>query len=397
MAKFNPEDAKRYDRFMHDCKQIYDAVITDGLGSQPFMSWKTMLRFVPKALKMKALLPAYYFVSRYFKHPNNRFMYSFHPLFIGGNPFRAPGIYLMIPYLEKEGGVWFSEGGMYSLVKAFETVFNELGGKIKTNHPVQEIVVENGRTKGVKAKDEFYPADAVVSNADISHTYTNLVKKEFRQKWTDKKIERADHSMSAFLIYLGTKKQYPELLHHTLILSERYKDLINDIFKKKILPDDFSMYLHAPTRTDPAMAPEGSESMYVLIPVTNLAGDVDWDKMREPFTKKVLDYLEHEFGLKDLNQNIEVMETFAPTDFQVQRNSYLGSPWGLEPHLLQTAIFRPHNRSEDVKGLYVTGAGTHPGAGLPGVLLTAEATEKVIKEDLNLTRGKVDNKVKELV
>ncbi len=397
MAKYDPRDAKNFDRFMYECKKIYDAVITDGLGSEPFMSWKKMLEFVPKALRLKALLPAYMFVSRYFKHPNNRFMYSFHPLFIGANPFRAPAIYLMIPYLEKAEGVWFTEGGMYSLVKAFETVFSEIGGSIKTNHPVQEIIVEKGKTTGVLANDTFFPADVVVSNADVSHTYKHLIAEKYRKKWMDKKIDKADQSMSAFLIYLGTKKQYPELLHHTLILSERYKDLINDIFKKKILPEDFSMYLHAPTRTDSSMAPEGSESMYVLIPVSNLAGDIDWDKMREPFTKKILDYLEHDFGMKDLQNNIEVIETFAPTDFQIQRNSFLGSPWGLEPHLLQTAVFRPHNRSEDVNGLYLTGAGTHPGAGLPGVLLTAEATEKIIKEDLKLTAGEIEKKIGETI
>jgi len=191
--------------------------------------------------------------------------------------------------------------------------------------------------------------------------------------------------MSAFLIYLGVKKQYPELLHHTLILSERYKDLISDIFDKNILPDDFSMYLHAPTRTDEKMAPPGAESMYILIPVSNLSGNIDWVKMRKPFTDKVLEYLEFEFGLTDLQKNIDVMETFAPTDFATVRNSFLGTPWGLEPKLTQTAVFRPHNRSEDVMGLYFVGAGTHPGAGLPGVLLTAEVTEKVVLEDMKIS------------
>ena len=381
MAQFDQHDADAYDRFMKDSKEIYKAVITDGLGSEPFSSWKTMLSFVPRAIRLSALLPSYTYVKRYFKHPNNRFTFSFHPLFIGGNPFRVPSIYLMIPYLEKEGGVWFTDGGMYSLVKAFEKVFTELGGTIKTNHTIQKVEVENGKTKGVTVNDTFYPADAVVSNADIAHTYRQLIDPSARKRWTDRKIEKANYSMSAFLLYLGVKRQYPELLHHTLILSERYQGLINDIFKKKILPDDFSMYLHAPTRTDPGMAPQGAESMYVLIPVTNLAGDVDWTKMREPFTKKVLEYLEKDFGLIDLQKNIEVLETFAPTDFNQVRNSYLGTPWGMEPELLQTAVFRPHNRSEDVKGLYFVGAGTHPGAGLPGVLLTAEATEKVVLQD----------------
>ena len=396
MARFDPQDASNYDRFMRDCKNIYDAVITDGLGSEPFMSWKAMFRFVPKAIKLNALLPSYSFVKRYFKDPKNRFMFSFHPLFIGANPFRAPSIFLMIPYLEKAGGVWFSEGGMYSLVKAFAKVFKELGGTIKTNHEIQEIPVINGHAVGVVANNRHYPADVIVSNADVAHTYKYLIKSEHRKKWQDKKIEKASYSMSAFLIYLGVRKQYPELLHHTLILSERYKELIFDIFKRKILADDFSMYLHAPSRTDPTMAPPGGESMYVLIPVSNLSADIDWDKMSKPFTEKILNFLEHDFGLKDLQKNIDVLETFNPVDFKNIRNSHLGTPWGMEPHLLQTAIFRPHNRSEDIKGLYFSGAGTHPGAGLPGVLLTAEVTEKVIRQDLEIPNATINKKLEEV-
>jgi phytoene desaturase len=203
--------------------------------------------------------------------------------------------------------------------------------------------------------------------------------------------------MSAFLLYIGSKKQYPQLLHHTLILSQRYKDLVKDIFDHKILPDDFSMYLHAPTRTDPSMAPEGRESMYVLIPVSNLSGNIDWEIQRDMFTDKVIHFLEHDFGLKDLKQNIEVLEVFTPQDFQEQRNSYLGSPWGIEPKLTQTAYFRPHNRSEDINNLYFVGAGTHPGAGLPGVLLSAETTEKVLLQDFSNKRINHISKKEELV
>lgn len=384
MARFDPDDAKNYDRFMKDCRNIYDAVITDGLGSTPFMSWKTMFNFVPQALRLNALLPTYTFVKRYFKHENHRFMFSFHPLFIGGNPFRSPSVYLMIPYLEKAGGVWFTSGGMYSLVESFEKLFTELGGKIRTNAEIKEIVVDHGKASGVVVNGEFNAADLVVSNADIAHTYKHLIKPEHRKKWSDNKIERTGTSMSAFLLYIGAKKQYPQLLHHTLILSPRYKELVRDIFDNRILPDDFSMYLHAPTRTDPNMAPKGHESMYVLIPVSNLSGDIDWDQKTLPYTERILDFLEHDFGLKDLKKNIEVLETFTPVDFKMNRNSYLGSPWGFEPKLTQTAFFRPHNRSEDIQNLYFVGAGTHPGAGLPGVLLTAETTEKVIAQDFNM-------------
>ena len=384
LVKFSSDDAENYERFMEASRGIYNAVITEGLGSQPFMSWKTMLKFVPQALKLNALFPSYSFVKRFFNHPHNRFTFSFHPLFIGANPFRAPSIYLMIPYLEKIGGVWFTDGGMYSLVKSFGTIFTEQGGRLKTNHEIQEIKIEKGRTTGVVANDTFFEADSIISNADISHTYKNLVDSKYRKKWDNKKIEKSKYSMSAFLIYLGVKKQFPELLHHTLILSKRYKDLISDIFDRHILPDDFSMYLHVPTKTDEKMAPPGAESMYILIPVSNLSGNIDWEKMRKPFTAKVLEFLESGFGLTELKKNIDVLETFAPTDFENVRNSFLGTPWGLEPQLMQTAVFRPHNRSEDVKGLYFVGAGTHPGAGLPGVLLSAEVTEKVVLDDMKI-------------
>ncbi len=383
MARFDAEDANNYDAFMDHTRQIYDAVITDGLGSTPFTDLGTMLSFLPRALKLKALYPAHYLVSRYFKDPRHRFTFSFHPLFIGGNPFRSPAVYLMIPYLEKTGKVWFTNGGMYTVVRAFGKLFDELGGKIVTGAEVKEIVVEGGQAAGVRTDEAFYPADVVVSNADFTHTYKDLVKPEFRRKWTDRKLQKMGYSMSAFLLYLGVRKQYPQLLHHTLILSERYKQLVKDIFDNRILPDDFSMYLHVPSRTDPSMAPPGCESMYVLVPVANLSAGIDWSSTKQLYANKILKFLEEEFGLAGLRENIEVQEIFTPEEFAGQRNSFLGSAWGVEPKFTQTAYFRPHNRSEDIPNLYFAGAGTHPGAGVPGVLLSAEATERLILDDLH--------------
>jgi phytoene desaturase len=290
----------------------------------------------------------------------------------------------MIPYLEKAGGVWFTKGGMYSLVEAFEKLFLEIGGEIKTGSEVSEILVNNGRASGVIANGESRDFDIVISNAHFAHTYTDLIKAEHRKKWSDRKVKKLAYGMSTFLIYLGVKKQYPQLLHHTLILSERYKALVKDIFDNKILPEDFSMYLHVPSRSDAEMAPPGCESMYVLIPVPNLQGDINWKEMAQPYADKILRFLEEDFGLEGLRENIEVLELFTPEDFKERRNNYLGSAWGVEPKLIQTASFRPGNRSEDIKGLYLVGASTHPGAGVPGVLLTAEATEKAIVTDLNL-------------
>ena len=381
MARFSTMDADNYDRFMAQTRHLYDAVITDGLGATAF-DLPTMLSFLPRALRLQALMPAYDFVKKYFDDPRHRFTFSFHPLFIGGNPFRAPAVYLMIPYLEKTGGVWFCKGGMYSLVRALESTFKQLGGVVETDAEVEQIVVEDRRAKGVLAKGQFYEADGVISNADLAHTYGELIKPEHRKKWSDKRLRKTQYSMSAFLLYLGVRKKYPQLKHHTLIFSERYKGLIDDIFDNKVLPDDFSMYLHIPSQTDPAMAPEGCESMYVLIPVPNLESGINWEKTQKTYTDKVLTFLENDFGLTDLRRSIEVLETFTPSDFKKQRNNHLGSAWGIEPRLTQTAYFRPNNRSEDIKSLYFVGANTHPGAGVPGALLTAETTIKLVIKDL---------------
>ncbi len=382
MARISPEDSRRYDDFFRDIKGIYDAIITKGLGAQPFLTLKTFLSFAPSAIKLGALLPVYSFAARYFKHEFHRFMFSFHPLFIGGSPFRAPSVYIMIPYLEREGGVWFARGGMYSLVEAFGRVFQELGGEVITGTAVDEILIENGRAAGVRTNGTTLKADGVVSNADIPVVYKNLVHSRWRRKWNDRAVDKLRISMSCFLLYLGVKKQFPQLKHHTLILGSSYRELVRDIFDRKILSEDFSMYLHAPTKTDSSMAPPGCESVYVLVPVPNLQSGIDWKVQAEPFKEKILDRLERSFGMTGLRENIEVSEMFTPEDFQNQLSSYYGNAFAIEPRLSQSAYFRPHNRSEDVKGLYFVGAGTHPGGGVPGVLLSAEATERCILEDL---------------
>ncbi len=383
MRQFNPEDAERYDAFMADIKSVYDAVITDKLGARPFDTVKSMVDFVPRAIQLKAYLPVASYAKRFFKDFRHHFMYSFHPLFIGGNPFRSPSVYIMIPYLEQSQGVWFTNGGMYSLVEAFTQLLISQGGTIVTNAEVSNIVVEDGQAKGVQAGEVYYPADLVVSNADVAHTYKHLIDKTHRRKWSDRKIDGMDYTMSCFLLYIGTRKQFPKLAHHTLILAKRYKALLADIFDKKILPDDFSMYLHAPTKSDPEMAPAGGESMYVLIPVANLEADINWSTETERFTEKVLDFLEA-WGLTGLREHLDVLKVFTPEDFKTELNAFLGNAFGIEPKLSQTAYFRPHNRSEDIKNLYFVGAGTHPGAGVPGVLLSAETTEYCIREDYGL-------------
>ncbi len=383
LARFDSGDAQNYDRFVQYTREVYKAVITDGLGARPFMDLKSLLQFAPRALKLKAAFSTYQVVKKYFRDERSRFTFSFHPLFIGGNPFRSPAVYLMIPYLEKTGGVWFTKGGMYTVVRALQKLFIELGGSVQTNTEVKEIRIKNGRAEGVVANDHFYQADAVVSNAHFAHTYKDLISENHRRKWTDRRILNMDYSMSAFLLYLGVRKQFPEkLLHHNIILSQRYKELVSDIFDRKILSNDFSIYIHAPTRTDPDMAPAGAESMYALIPVANLAAKINWANESKPYAKRVLDFLEHDFGLEGLQTQLETKEIFTPVDFAKQRNNYIGSAWSVEPRLMQTANFRPHNRSEEFPNLYLVGASTHPGGGVPGVMLTAEATVHTMLQDM---------------
>lgn len=383
MAQFNEADAARFDDFMRDVEPIYHSVISDRMGSKPFDTLASMARFVPRVVQLGAWKPVHNFVSSYFKDFRHRFIYSFHPLFVGGSPFNAPSVYLMIPYLEKLGGVWFSRGGMYSVVEALGKVFTELGGEIVTDTEVERIEVSGGRATGVTAQGTHYPADFVVSNGDVGHTYKALIAPEHRRHWTDRKVERTHYTMSCFLLYIGTRKQYPQLEHHTLILSERYRELVKDIFKRRILPDDFSMYLHVPTRTDASMAPEGCESMYVLIPVANKRADIDWASIKQEFAQKVIDFLE-EWGMEGLNDALDVLHIFTPDDFESELNATFGNAFAVEPRLSQTAYFRPQNRSEDVDGLYLVGAGTHPGAGVPGVVLSAETTYGCIAEDFGL-------------
>jgi phytoene desaturase len=381
LAKFSQHDADAYDRFVEYSKNLYKIVIEDRMGSQPFLSMVDFFKAAPKILTTRSMFSCYHNVKSFFEDERSRFTFSFHPLFIGGDPFNSPALYLMIPYLEKEGGVWFTNGGMYTVVQSMVKLFQKKGGIIKTDQEVTKIITENRKVTHIQTNHGTEAYDIIISNAHFAHTYKDLIDQSNRKKWTDKNVKSKKYSMSTYLAYIGTKKQFPQLKHHTLILSKRYKELVQDIFYKKILPYDFSMYLHAPTKSDPTMAPPGCESMYVLIPTPNLEANVDWDIQAKPFTDKILKFLEEDFGMQGLRDSIEVLEIFTPKDFEIQRNNYLGSAWGVQPTLFQSANFRPHNRSEDFDNLYLVGASTHPGAGVPGVLLTAETTEKIILKD----------------
>jgi phytoene desaturase len=376
IKKFNPRDVDGYLEFVSKSRAIFERAFTD-LADQPFCLAWDMMRVVPDLVRLRSHENVFQLTSRYIRDPFLQVVFSFHPLLVGGNPFQSSSIYSMIHYLERKWGVHFVMGGTGALVKALVQLFEQMGGELRLNARVEEIVVERGKASGVRlATGETLSASLVVANADVANTYRKLIKPQFRRKWTDARVEKMRYSMSLFLIYFGTNRTYPDLAHHTIVLSSRYQELLRDIFDKKILAKDFSLYLHAPTRTDASLAPPGCECFYVLSPVPHLGGAVDWEKTKKPYAEAILESLEK--ICPNLRAHIVTSRIFTPLDFQNELDAYLGSAFQLEPILTQSAWFRPHNKSEDVEGLYFVGAGTHPGAGLPGVLSSAKVVEKLV-------------------
>ena len=382
IKKRNPTDAEGYEKFLGTTKAIFDKGFIE-LADKPFLKFTDMLKVAPDLIKLQSYKSVYKYVSQYIEDDFLRRCFSFHPLLVGGNPFDTTSIYAMIHYLEREWGVHYAMGGTGAIVKALVDLIEDQGGSIHLNAEIDEILVENGEAKGIRLKDgEIHNADVVVSNADVAFTYKNMINKKHRKKYTDRKIERTKYSMSLFVIYFGTKKRYLDsgLAHHNIILGERYKGLLSDIFHDKKLADDFSLYLHMPTITDPSMAPEGHEAFYVLSPVPHLDSGTDWNEMAPKYRDAIMQFLEDNY-LPGLQENLVAEHYIDPLHFQDTLNSFKGSAFSVEPILTQSAWFRPHNRSEDVDNLYFVGAGTHPGAGLPGVLSSAIIAENLICEN----------------
>ncbi len=380
IRKWAPEDVENYKRFIGTTKAIFDKGFME-LADKPFLKIGDMLKVAPDLIKLQSYLTVYQYVSKFVKNDFLRQVFSFHPLLVGGNPFDTTSIYAMIHYLEREWGVHYAVGGTGAIVDGMLKLFAEMGGQIHYNAVVEEILVDEKRkVRGVRLKNgEIHQADVVVSNADVAFTYKNLIASEYRRKYTDRKIDSLAYSMSLFVIYFGTKKRYLDsrLAHHNIILSDRYKPLLNDIFNKKVLAEDFSLYLHMPTITDPSMAPEGMESFYVLSPVPHLGSGIDWKKEAKPYRDKIMQFLEDHY-LPDLQENLVAEHYIDPLHFQNTLNSHLGAAFSVKPILTQSAWFRPHNQSEEFDNLYFVGAGTHPGAGLPGVLSSAKIAADLI-------------------
>lgn len=384
LSQFSDYDARAYAAFMERSRAFYQAVIEEGLGRRPF-TLRELLRFLPKALRLEALRSAYGLAAKFFKDERSRFIFSFHPLFIGGDPFRAPAVYQMIPYLEKAGGVWYVRGGMYGLAQGLAQLFTDIGGQLLLRTEARRIHTRGGRVVAVQTDNGDIPADVVVSNADFFHTYFTLLDKEALPTLARWRLRQYQYGMSAFLIYAGLSRTYPETLpHHTIVLGPRYRGLVGDIFRRKVLPEDFSLYVHAPTRTDGSWAPLGGESLYILSPVANLQSGISWADMAPRYQEAILTSLQQRL-LDGLQGKIHTLSIYTPEDFLRERNCTWGSPWGIEPRLTQTANLRPPNKSYWIKDLYLVGTNTHPGAGVPGVILSAAATAQAILQDVGLS------------
>ena len=384
VARFRPADVAGYERFLRKSERIF-AVGFEALGHVPFSSPLDMARIAPAMAVLESWRTVYGLVSKYITDPRLRVVFSFHPLLVGGNPFSTTSIYALIAFLERKWGVWYAMGGTGAMVRGIADLIGRLGGRLRFNETVEEITVDASgrrpRATGVRLQSgETIPADVVVSNADAAWTYERLVRPEYRRKWTDARLGRARYSMSLFVWYFGTDRRYPDVAHHTILLGPRYRGLLDDIFERHHLAEDFSLYLHRPTATDPGMAPEGHDAFYVLSPVPHLDSGDAWDAAQtERYRRSVEAYLERTV-LPGLSRRVTASLTLTPRGFLDDYLSVKGAAFSLEPVLTQSAYFRPHNASEDVDGLYLVGAGTHPGAGMPGVLSSARVLDTVVPD-----------------
>ncbi|MEE4203515.1 MAG: phytoene desaturase [Halieaceae bacterium] len=376
---YNPEDVEGYLKYLKASKKRY-RVGFERLGFKSFDRLWDLIKFLPQLIRLRSDRSVYQLVSSHIRDPYLRQVMSFHPLLIGGNPFNVTGIYSLISHLEQQFGVWSAMGGTGSLVTAMTKLITGQGGEIKLNAEVEEITVEAGRATGVKLRDgSVLPAAVVVSNADAAWTYRYLIPEQHRRRWTNRRIEKAAYSNGLFVWYFGTRRRYEDIPHHTVMLGPRYEGLLKDIFKHKKLTEDFSLYLHRPTATDPSMAPEGCDTFYALVPVPHLDADIDWREQAEPFRRAIQERLEATV-MPGLGDQLATSHLLTPLDFQDRLCSFKGAGFSLEPRIMQSAWFRPHNRSEEIEGLYLVGAGTHPGAGIPGVISSARVLDEVVPD-----------------
>ena len=386
IAERSKSDAEGYQKFFKYAEEVFAKGYTE-LADRPFRRFSDMVAVSPSLIRLRADRSVYKTVSKYVKDDHLRQALSFHSLLVGGNPFQTSSIYTLIHYLEREWGVFFPEGGTHALVRSLVKLFEELGGELRLSTPVKSVdLIKNGNSTMHRVTDDKggeQDFDFVVSNADVHHTYKKIYASSKVAKKRAKKLEKMDWSMSLFVLYFGTDIAYDDVAHHTILFGPRYKGLLDEIFKGNALPEDFSLYLHVPTVTDKSLAPEGCSSAYVLAPVPHLGrADVDWDEIAEEYGDRIIEALEVE--MPDLRNHIVTRRHITPKTFEKELAAFKGSAFSVAPKLTQSAYFRPSNEDSGIPGLYLVGAGTHPGAGLPGVLNSAKATVDLILQNYNL-------------
>ncbi|MCK6545186.1 phytoene desaturase [Myxococcota bacterium] len=380
---FNARDEAGYVRFLEYSRSVF-SIGYEALVDRPFLRFADLVRATPHLVALRADRSVYDAVSRFIEDEHLRQAFSFHSLLVGGDPFETSAIYALIHHLERTWGVFFPRGGTGALVRALARLFTELGGELLVDTPVARI--EPGGTRArprlhVTTHGARRPFELVVSNADVHDTYARLLAGSWRARATAARLRRLDWSMSLFVLHFGVDRTYPDVAHHTVLFGRRYRELLRDVFEGWELPEDQSLYLHCPTVTDPSLAPPGCSTFYVLSPVPNLLrGRLDWPRIAAQYAERLFVALERH--LPELRRHVVTHRWFTPFDFEHVLGAHGGNAFSVAPTLAQSAYFRPHNRDPLIPGLYLVGAGTHPGAGVPGVVNSARATMRAIEEDL---------------
>jgi phytoene desaturase len=381
IARLNPDDVAGYRRFLDYSAGVFHEGY-EKLGAVPFLDFKAMLRAAPSLARYQAWRSVYSIVAGFVKSEKLRQALSFHTLLVGGNPMTTSSIYALIHKLERDGGVWFAKGGTNALVAGMTAHFERIGGTLRLGDPVAAIETDGTRVTGITTNSGWHGAfDAVASNGDIVHSY-DLVRGHKRGPAAAAKLRRKRYSPSLFVVHFGVKGDYPDVPHHSILFGPRYEGLLSDIYKGGTLPDDPALYLHHPSITDPDMAPAGHSTFYALAPVPHLGKlKVDWEKEGPAYAARILEVLEQRL-MPGLRERITIQFHYTPQDFASDLGAHLGSAFSLEPLLTQSAYFRVHNRDNQIANLYFVGAGTHPGAGIPGVVGSAKATAGLMIDDL---------------
>jgi phytoene desaturase len=382
IAKLDPADVAGYDAFLDYAAGVYEEGYVK-LGTVPFLDFKSMIKAAPALMKYQAWRSVYSIVSKYIRSEKLREALSFHTLLVGGNPMKTSSIYALIHKLEKDGGVWWTRGGTNRLIAGMVRHFERLGGVVRLGDGVEQVETDGNRATGVRCKSGWAQQfDAVASNADIMHSYRDLLGTSPRGKAQGKSLARKSFSPGLFVVHFGIEGTWPGIPHHMILFGPRYKGLLDDIYTHGVLPEDFSIYLHHPTVTDPGMAPEGKSTFYALVPVAHMGKlSVDWDVVGPQLEKRILDEVGRRL-IPDIHDRIVTSFHYSPKDFSQDLNAHLGSAFSLEPVLTQSAWFRGHNRDDVIGNFYLVGAGTHPGAGIPGVVGSAKATAGLMIADL---------------